>query len=120
MSVNGVAFYVFAAVAVLAAVAVVGLPSLRHAAYALAALGVATALLFLTLGNELLFAAELLIYGLAVPAVVLTAATLIRTRASEHDGAYTSWWPIAVLVGMGTGALPLAVAAVSTSAWSPG
>jgi len=120
MTVNGVAFYAFAAVAGLAALAVVGLPSLRHAAYALAALGAATALLFLTLGNELLFAAELLIYGLAVPAVVLTATTLITTKKTERDRAFTAWWPIAVLVGLGTGALLLGVAAVSTGAWSHG
>jgi NADH-quinone oxidoreductase subunit J len=120
VSVNGIAFYVFAAVALLAAVAVVVLPSLRHAAYALAGLGAGTALLFLTLGNELLFAAELLVYGLAVPALVLTAATLIRAREREAARPFTAWWPIAVLVGLGTAALLLGVAAVSTGAWSKG
>jgi NADH-quinone oxidoreductase subunit J len=118
VSVNGLAFYVFAALAVLAALAVVGLPSLRHAAYALAALGVATALIFLTLGNELLFAAELLVYGLAVPALVLTATTLIHAHDRDEQRAFTSWWPVAVLVGLGTGALLLGVAAVSTGVWS--
>jgi NADH-quinone oxidoreductase subunit J len=81
---------------------------------------VATALVFLTLGNELLFAAELLVYGLAVPALVLTATTLIHARESDEAAPYTAWWPIAVLVGLGTAALLLGVAAVSTSAWSQG
>lgn len=127
MSVNGVAFYVFAAVAVLAALAVAVLPSLRLAAYALAALGAATGLLFLVLGNELLFAAELLVYGLAVPAVVLTAVRLVEARrrgAAESAAAaqrpFTTWWPIAVLTGLGTAALLLGVAAVSTATWRQG
>jgi NADH-quinone oxidoreductase subunit J len=120
VTVNGIAFYVLAALALLAAVAVVSLPSLRLAAYALAALGGATALLFLILGNELLFAAELLVYGLAVPALVLTATTLIQARERDAGPAFTGWWPIAVLVGLGTAALLLGVAAVSTSAWSQG
>ena len=124
MTVNGIAFYVFAAVALLAAIAVAVLPSLRLAAYALAALGAATALLFLTLGNELLFAAELLVYGLAVPALVLTALSLVHARRgaeqAEEARPFTTWWPVAVLVGLGTAALLLGVAAVSTSAWRGG
>ena len=119
MSVNGIAFYVFAAVALLAALAVVALPSLRLAAYALAALGGSTALLFLLLGNELLFAAELLIYGLAVPALVLTAVSLVRAREAQGRP-FTAWWPVAVLAGLGTAALLLGVAAVSTSTWRSG
>jgi NADH-quinone oxidoreductase subunit J len=119
VTVSGIAFYVFAALAFLAALGVVALPSLRHAAYALAGLGAATALVFLTLGNELLFAAELLVYGLAVPALVLTATTLIHARERETS-AFTSWWPVAALVGLGTAALLLGVAAVSTGAWAQG
>jgi NADH-quinone oxidoreductase subunit J len=118
VSVNGLAFYVFAALALLAALGVVALPSLRLAAYALAGLGAATGLVFLTLGNELLFAVELLVYGLAVPALVLTATTLVHARERERASAFTSWWPVGVLVGAGTGALLLGVAAVSTGAWS--
>jgi NADH-quinone oxidoreductase subunit J len=120
VSVNGIAFYVFAAAALLAAGAVVGLPSLRQAAYALAGLGVATALVFLLLGNELLFAAELLVYGLAVPALVVTATSLIRPRAREAHSAFTRWWPVGALIGLGTAALLLGVAAVSTGTWSQG
>ena len=118
MSVNGVLFYIVAALALLAALGVVTLPSLRHAAYALAGLGAATALVFMILGNELLFAVELLVYGLAVPALVLTATTLIHARERDGASAFTSWWPVGVLVGLGTGALLLGVAAVSTSAWA--
>jgi NADH:ubiquinone oxidoreductase subunit 6 (subunit J) len=132
VSVNGIAFYVFAAVALVAALGVVLLPSLRLAAYALAGVGAATALLFLLLGNELLFATQLLVYGLAVPALVLTAVTLVRARgragAHAHEaqaeaasrGPFTAWWPIALLTGLGTAALLLGVAAVSTNAWRQG
>jgi NADH-quinone oxidoreductase subunit J len=121
VSVNGIAFYVFAAAALLAAGAVVGLPSLRQAGYALAGLGVATALVFLLLGNELLFAAELLVYGLAVPALVVTTTSLLRPRArGEEAGPFTRWWPVGALIGLGTAALLLGVAAVSTGVWSQG
>jgi NADH-quinone oxidoreductase subunit J len=121
MSVNGIAFYAFAAVAVLAALAVVGLPELRHAAYALAGLGAAVGLLFLLVGNELLFAAQLLVYGLAVPAVLLVAVTLTRgRRRDEGAGWLSSWWPVAVLVALGIGALLLGVVAVSGDAWVKG
>jgi NADH-quinone oxidoreductase subunit J len=121
VSVNGIAFYVFAAAALLAAGAVVGLPSLRQAGYALAGLGVATALVFLLLGNELLFAAELLVYGLAVPALVVTATALIRPRAREAQAStFTRWWPVGTLIGLGTAALLLGVAAVSSGVWSQG
>jgi NAD(P)H-quinone oxidoreductase subunit 6 len=124
VSVNGIAFYGAAGLAVLAALAVAGLPSLRQAAYALAGLGVATALVFLTLGNELLFATELLVYGLAVPALMLTATTLVQprtgARATGRERSLSTWWPVALLVGLGTAALLLGVAAVSTGAWSTG
>jgi NADH-quinone oxidoreductase subunit J len=122
VSVNGIAFYVFAAAALVAAGAVVGLPSLRQAGYALGGLGVATALVFLLLGNELLFAAELLVDGLAVPALVVTAASLIRprARAAHASGGFTRWWPVGVLIGLGTAALLLGVAAVSSGVWSSG
>lgn len=122
MSVNGIAFYVVAALALVAAAGVVGLPSLRLAAYALAAFGAAAALVFLILGNELLFAAELLVYGLAVPALVLSAVSLMgaRDRNPAGAGTLTAWWPVALLTGLGTAALLLGVAAVSTHAWSQG
>jgi NADH-quinone oxidoreductase subunit J len=120
VSVNGIAFYVVAAAAVAAALGVVLLPSLRQAAYALAGLGVAVGLVFLLLGNELLFATEVLVYGLAVPSVVVVATRLVRRGGDERLGALTGWWPIAALVGVGTAALLLGVAAVSTSAWSQG
>jgi NADH-quinone oxidoreductase subunit J len=121
VSVSGIAFYAFAAVAVLAALAVVGLPELRQAAYALAALGAAVGLLFLLVGNELLFAAQLLVYGLAVPAVLLVAVTLTQGRKrDEGAGWLSSWWPVAVLVALGIGALLLGVVAVSGDTWVKG
>jgi NADH:ubiquinone oxidoreductase subunit 6 (subunit J) len=119
VTVNGVAFWVLAAVAVVAALAVVGLPSLRLAAYALAGLGAATGLLFLVLGNELLFAAQLLVYGLALPAVFTLAISLTRggRDADEGAGVLSNWWPVAVLLALGVGALLLGVVAVSGGSW---
>jgi NADH-quinone oxidoreductase subunit J len=120
VTVNGVAFWVLAAVAVVAASAVVGLASLRLAAYALAGLGAATGLLFLVLGNELLFAAQLLVYGLALPAIFTLALTLTGHRSRDADeggGVLSDWWPVAALVALGLGALLLGVVAVSGGSW---
>ncbi|HEV7677798.1 MAG TPA: NADH-quinone oxidoreductase subunit J [Candidatus Dormibacteraeota bacterium] len=121
MSVNGIVFYAFAAVAVVAALGVVGLPELRHAAYALAGMGAAVGLLFLLVGNELLFAVQILVYGLAVPAVLLVAVTLVGGRSRDQGAGWlSSWWPVAVLVAVGTGALLLGVVAVSGDVWVRG
>ena len=120
MTVNAVGFYAFAALAVAGAIGVVGLPQLRLAAYALAGMGAAVGLLFLVLGNELLFAAQVLVGGLAVPAVVLLALDLTKARRGDSPRAYTTWWPVAIVAALGVGALLLAVAAVSSGAWVKG
>ena len=121
MTVNGVGYYVFAAIAVIAAVGVVGQPSLHRAAYALAALGVATGLLFMDLGNELLLGVEVLVYGLAVPALSLVALDLAGThsrREDERAAAFTGWWPFALAAACGLAALLLGVFAVSGGSWT--
>jgi len=122
VTVNGVGYYVFAAAAVLTAAAVVGLRSLHRAALALAGFGVAVGLLFLVLGNELLFAAEVLVYGLAVPALVLLALDLTRVRGREdvREAGFTRWWPLGLAAACGMGALLLGVMAVSTGSWVEG
>ncbi len=123
MTVNGIGYYVFAAVAVAAALAVVASPSLHRAAYALAALGGAVGLLFMVLGNELLLAIEILVYGLAVPALVLVALDLTGTRQRREDrraAIFTGWWPMALAAACGVGALLLGVFAVSGGSWTVG
>jgi NAD(P)H-quinone oxidoreductase subunit 6 len=123
VTVNGVAYYPFAAVAVLAALAVVGTSSLHRAAYSLGIMGAAVGLLFLVLGNELLFAFQVLVYSLAVPALVLVALDLTGAHPRREDrrqAAFTGWWPIALAVACGLAALLLGVFAVSTDSWTIG
>jgi len=123
VTVNGFGFWVFAVLAVMAAVAVVASPTLHRAAYALAGLGVATGLLFVVLGNELLFAVEVLVYGLAVPALLWVAIDLVGARAAREDrraAAHTGWWPLALAAACGLGALLLGVFAVSSGSWTSG
>jgi NADH:ubiquinone oxidoreductase subunit 6 (subunit J) len=123
VTVNGVGYYVFAAGAVGTAVAVVGVRSLHRAAYALAGFGLSVGLLFLVLGNELLFAVEVLVYGLAVPALVLVALELTRVRTRREDvreASVTRWWPFALVAACGAGALLLGVMAVSPGDWVQG
>lgn len=123
VTVNGIGYYVFAAVAVLAALAVVASPSLHRAAYALAALGGAVGALFVVLGDDLLFAVEVLVYGIAVPALVLVALDLTGTRPRREDAKaadFTNWWPLALAASCGVAALLLGVFAVSGGSWTQG
>jgi len=123
VTVNGIGYWVFAALAVMAAVAVVASPSLHRAAYALAGLGGAVGFLFVVLGNELLFAFEVLVYGLAVPALIWVALDLAGARVRREDrsaGDHTGWWPFALAAACGLGALLLGVFAVSSGSWTTG
>ena len=123
MTVNGIGYYVFAAAAVLTALAVVASPSLHRAAYALAGFGASVGLLFMVLGNELLFAVQVLVYGLAVPGLLLVALDLTGARRRSEDrraGAFTGWWPIALAAACGLAALLLGVFAVSSGSWTTG
>lgn len=119
MTVNAVGYYAFAAVAVLSACGVVGARSLHRAAWCLAGFGVGVALLFLDLGNELLFAAELLVYGMAIPALVLVALDLTRVRGRDdvREAAFSRWWPAGLAAACGIAALLLGVMAVSGRNW---
>jgi NADH:ubiquinone oxidoreductase subunit 6 (subunit J) len=119
---NGVGYYAFAAVAALGALAVVGARSLHRAAYGLAAFGLGVGLLFLDLGNELLFAAQVLVYAIAVPALVLVALDLTgaRGRADARESAFSRWWPAGLAAACGAGALLLGVFAVSSRDWVAG
>jgi NADH:ubiquinone oxidoreductase subunit 6 (subunit J) len=121
VTVNGIGYFVFAAAAVLAALAVVAQPSLHRSAYALAGLGVSVGLLFMLLGNELLLAVEVLVYGLAVPALILVALDLTGARTRRGDrraAAFTGWWPLALAAACGVAALLLGVFAVSGGSWT--
>jgi NADH-quinone oxidoreductase subunit J len=123
VTLTGFGFWVFAVLAVIAAVAVVASPSLHRAAYALAGLGGAVGFLFMVLGNELLFGFEVLVYGLAVPALAWVALDLTGTRVRREDlraGAHTGWWPVALAAACGLGALLLGVFAVSAGSWTSG
>jgi NADH-quinone oxidoreductase subunit J len=117
---NAIGFYPFAAAAVLAALAVVGLPSLRRAVYALALLGLSVGVLFLDLGNELLFAVQVLVGALAVPLLLVVALDLTTAREDRRLRAFTAWWPVGLAAACGLAALLLGVVAVSKGSWTVG
>jgi len=77
MTPNAIAFYAIAALIVLAAGAAVGLPSLRHAGYAGAALVVLMALLEIVSGAYALAVVQLVVPG---------AAAAIAILVLRHDG----------------------------------
>jgi hypothetical protein len=119
MTPNAIAFYAVAVLIVLAAGAAVGLPSLRHAGYAGAAVIVLLAVLELISGAYALSAVQLVVPGIAVAIVVLVL---------RHDGysglaavatAPERFW-IAVPIAIGLAAVLVVTLALAGSGWYPG
>jgi hypothetical protein len=119
MTPNAVAFYAIAVLIVLAAGAAVGLPSLRRAGYAGAAVIVLMALLELVSGAYALALVQLVVPGIAGGAVVLVL------RRDEYRGLVTGpllperFW-IAAPVAIGTAAVLVITLAVVGNGWYPG
>src|ERR1700689_4306239 len=119
MTPNAVAFYAIAALIVLAAGAAVGLPSLRHAGYAGAAVIVLMALLEIVSG-----AYALAVVQLVVPGVAAAVVTLVL-RHEAYPGLLTvphapeRFW-IAAPIAIGIAAVLVVTFAANGSAWYPG
>src|ERR1700688_3403444 len=99
MTPNAVAFYAIAALIVLAAGAAVGLPSLRHAGYAGAAVIVLLAVLELISGAYAVAVVPLVVPGIAIAIVVLVLRHDAYSRlVAVPDARYRCWLggPIAI------------------------
>ncbi len=119
MTPNAVAFYAIAVLIVLAAGAAVGLPSLRRAAYAGAAVIVLMAVLELISGAYALAVVQLIVPGIAAGVVVLAL------RRDAYRGLVTGpalperFW-IAAPIAIGTAAVLVITLAVAGNGWYPG
>jgi hypothetical protein len=118
MTPNAVAFYAVAALIVLAAGAAVGLPSLRRAGYAGAAVIVLMAVLELISG-----AYALAVVQLVVPAVAAGVVALVLRRDAYRDliavpHAPERFW-IAAPIAIGIAAVLIGTVAASGSGWYP-
>src|ERR1700693_5238623 len=119
MTPNAVAFYAVAVLIVLAAGAAVGLPSLRHAGYAGAAVIVLLAVLELISG-----AYALAVVQLVVPAVATAIVTLVLRRDAYRGLVAVPSAPerpwIAGPIAIGVAVVLIVTVAVVGSGWYPG
>jgi hypothetical protein len=118
MTVNAPAFFAVAALIVLAAAAAVGLPSLRLAGYAGAAVIVLLAILDIISGAYALAAIQIVVPGLGAGVVFL----VLRREQYRGLGAATgdgTRWRIAGPVAVAVGVLVVTVALIATG-WFPG
>lgn len=118
MTPNALAFYAVAVLIVLAAGAAVGLPSLRQAGYAGAAVIVLLAVLELISGAYALAVVQLVVPGIAVGVVVLV---LRREAYRELITAPTipeRFW-IAAPIAIATAAILVITTAMVGSGWAP-
>src|SRR5579863_837198 len=116
MTPNAVAFYAVAALIVLAAGAAVGLPSLRRAGYAGAAVIVLMAVLELISGAYALAVVQIVIPGVAAAVVVLVLRhDAYRSLIDLTPGPDRFW--IAAPVAVGIAALMIVTVAAVGSGW---
>jgi NADH-quinone oxidoreductase subunit J len=120
VTVNPVAFYVIATLVVATAIAVVTVPNIIHAAVALIGCFFMIAALYLAIGADFLAATQLLIYAGAIPVLIIFAVMLTRGSMRREGNGWVRWWPLALLVTMGLGAVLLGVVAVSRDRWHLG
>src|SRR5579864_6614386 len=119
MTPNAIAFYAVAVLIVLAAGAAVGLPSLRHAGYAGAAVIVLLAVLELITGAYALAVVQLVVPGLAVAIVVLVLRhDAYRGLISAPTIPPRLW--IAAPIAVGIAAVLVVTLALVGSGWYPG
>jgi hypothetical protein len=119
MTPNAVAFYVVAVLIVLAAGAAVGLPSLRRAAYAGAAVIVLMAILELISGAYALAVVQLVVPGIAAGVAVLVFRRDAYRGLIAGPKLPERFW-IAAPVAIGTAAVLVITLAVVGNGWYPG
>lgn len=117
---NALAFYILAAVLVVASTAVVALPRMHLASAALAAVAVTMTLLFLLLSAYAMAVAQIVI-----PAIAASAVWLHIRRERRYDGlvqtsrAHARWWVGGAAAG-GLAILLIVVFAASAAGWHSG
>jgi hypothetical protein len=119
MTVNALAFYAIAVLIVLAAAAAVGLPSLRLAGYAGAAVVVLLAILDLVSGADTLAVIQIVVPGIAAGVVFLVL------RREQYQGLGTSSgdgtrWRIAGPVALAAAVVLVVTVALVANGWFPG
>ena len=120
MTVNPVAFYVIATLIVGAAIAVVVLRNIVHAALGLIGCFFMVGALYLAVGADFLAAAQVLIYAGAIPVLIIFAIMLTRGSMTREGNRLVGQWPVALVVAMGMAATILSVVAVSRDVWRSG
>ena len=114
MTVAEVVFYLVAALAIVAALGVVTVPNVVHAALFLILALLATAGFYILLSSEFLALVQVLIYAGAVATIILFGLMITRGRELPSVGPGAQW-PLAVLaVG---GLVALLLAAVLDTSW---
>jgi hypothetical protein len=119
MTPNAVAFYAVALLIVLAAGAAVGLPSLRHAGYAGAAVIVLMALLEVISGAYALAAVQLVVPGVTAAAIVLVVRRDAYRELISAPPLPERFW-IAAPIAVGIAAVLIVTVALVGSGWYPG
>ena len=118
---NSITFYLLAALVVAGSGAVVVLPRLRDAGFALVATAVVIAILSAAAGADAVAVTEFVI---VVGSVAATWAVLRRDRSYREMARSSRWlpqrWWLAAVVAALLGLLVLAVFAVSSTAWHNG
>ena len=117
MTINPVAFYVISTLVVGGALAVVTLRTIVHAAYALIGCFFFVGALYLLIGADFLAGAQILIYAGAIPVLIIFAIMLTRGSMTREGNGFVPWWPLALLVTMGLGAVMLGVIGGSRDTW---
>src|SRR5579862_9236380 len=118
MTPNAVAFYAVAVLIVLAAGAAVGLPSLRHAAYAGGAVILLMAVLELIAGADALAIVQVVVPGTAVGAVLLVLRRDAYRGLVGAPRAPERFW-IAAPIAIGLAAVLVLTLALVGTGWAP-
>jgi hypothetical protein len=119
MTPNAVAFYAIAVLIVLAAGAAVGLPSLRHAGFAGAALVILMALLEIVCGAYALAVVQLVVPGVAAGIVTLVLRHDAYRGLLAVPHAPERFW-IAAPIAVAIAAVLIVTFIANGSAWYPG
>jgi NADH-quinone oxidoreductase subunit J len=120
VTVNPVAFYVIATGILGAALAVVTLRNIVHAAFALIGCFFMVGALYLAIGADFLAAAQILIYAGAIPVLIIFAVMLTRGSMSRAGNGFVRFWPFAALLTMGVAAGMIGVFGGSRDVWQTG
>ncbi|MGH2541288.1 MAG: NADH-quinone oxidoreductase subunit J family protein [Ardenticatenaceae bacterium] len=101
-----VLFFILATFTVLAALGMVSVASVFHAALLMVLAFVGIAAIFMSMGAGFLGVIQILIYVGAIAVLILFALMLTPRVMQQHDRSrYTSQWPVAALLALGLVAL---------------